>query len=94
MTPLLDIGLVAVCYAVGPVILARRLAHLPPLGVIGTALGLTAVAYVPIVVLSGPGESRSATAVGSVVALAVVCTALAFILFFALIAEIGPMRAA
>jgi drug/metabolite transporter (DMT)-like permease len=75
------------------VILGRRLAHLPPLGVIGTALRLTAVAYVPVVVLSGPGESPSATAIDSVVALAVVCTALAFILFFVLIAEIGPMRA-
>jgi len=30
---------------------------------------------------------------GSVIALAVVCTALAFLLFFQLIAEIGPVRA-
>ena len=29
----------------------------------------------------------------SVVGLAVVCTALAFVLFFALIAEVGPVRA-
>ena len=31
--------------------------------------------------------------IGSVVGLAVVCTALAFVVFFALIAEIGPVRA-
>jgi drug/metabolite transporter (DMT)-like permease len=31
--------------------------------------------------------------IGSVVALAVVCTAVAFVCFFALIAEIGPVRA-
>jgi drug/metabolite transporter (DMT)-like permease len=31
--------------------------------------------------------------IGSVAVLAVVCTALAFVLFFALIAEIGPVRA-
>jgi drug/metabolite transporter (DMT)-like permease len=30
--------------------------------------------------------------VGSVAVLAVVCTALAFLLFFALVAEIGPVR--
>ena len=92
-TSLIEVGLVAVCYAVGPVILARRLSDLPPLGVIGAALGLTAVAYLPIVIVSGAGERPSATAAGSVVALAVVCTALAFLLFFALIAEVGPMRA-
>jgi drug/metabolite transporter (DMT)-like permease len=32
-------------------------------------------------------------AVAAVIVLAVVCTALAFLLFFALIAEIGPVRA-
>jgi drug/metabolite transporter (DMT)-like permease len=36
---------------------------------------------------------RSAAVVGSVVGLAVVCTALAFVVFFALIGEIGPVRA-
>jgi len=35
----------------------------------------------------------SPSVVGSVAALAVVCTALAFVLFFALIGEIGPVRA-
>src|SRR5207249_4940536 len=43
-----EIGAVAVCYAVGPVILQRWLADLPPLGVIGASLGITALAYVPI----------------------------------------------
>src|SRR4051812_22251447 len=32
--PFVELGLVAVCYAVGPAILQRRLAHLPSLGVI------------------------------------------------------------
>lgn len=91
--PLLEVALVAICYAVGPVILDRWLADLPPVGVIGAALGLTALAYVPIVAFSNAGETPSATAAASVLALAVVCTALAFLLFFALITEIGPMRA-
>jgi drug/metabolite transporter (DMT)-like permease len=34
-----------------------------------------------------------ASVVGSIVGLAVVCTALAFVLFFELIAEAGPVRA-
>jgi drug/metabolite transporter (DMT)-like permease len=84
---------VAVCYAVGPVILQRYLADLPALGVIAASLGVTAVAYVPIAAFSLPDRMPSATVVGSVVGLAVVCTAVAFLLFFALIAEIGPVRA-
>jgi drug/metabolite transporter (DMT)-like permease len=91
--PFAEIGLVAVCYAVGPVILQRRLAHLPALGVIAASLALTAVAFAPIAAFSFPDELPSADVVGSVVTLAVVCTAAGFLLFFALIAEIGPARA-
>lgn len=87
-----QVALVAVCYAVGPVILQRWLSELPALGVITASLAVSAVAYLPIA-LASPGEPPSATAAGAVVALAVVCTALAFLLFFALIAEIGPVRA-
>ncbi len=90
---IVEIGAVAVCYAVGPVILQRWLADLPPLGVIGASLGVTALAYVPITALAGVGRAPSGAVVGSVLALAVVCTALAFLVFFALIAEIGPVRA-
>jgi drug/metabolite transporter (DMT)-like permease len=92
VVPILEVALVAVCYAVGPVILQRWLSELPALGVIAASLAVSAVAYLPIA-LASPGEAPSATAVGAVVALAVVCTALAFLLFFALIAEIGPVRA-
>jgi drug/metabolite transporter (DMT)-like permease len=91
--PLAAIGAVAVCYAVGPAILKRYLAGLPALGVIAASLGLTALAYVPIAAFSLPDEAPSAKVVWSVIALAVVCTAVAFVLFFALIAEIGPVRA-
>jgi drug/metabolite transporter (DMT)-like permease len=91
--PIAEVGLVALCYAVGPVILQRWLTGVPALGVIAASLAVTAVAYVPVVAFSRPQIDPSAAAVGSVVGLAVVCTALAFLLFFALIAEIGPVRA-
>lgn len=91
--PLFQVGLVAVCYAVGPLILQRYLSHLPTLGVIAASLALTALVYVPIAAFSVPSEMPSAAVLGSVVGLAVVCTALAFVVFFALIGEIGPVRA-
>jgi drug/metabolite transporter (DMT)-like permease len=91
--PLVEIGLVAVCYAVGPFILQRWLADLPALGVITLSLGVTALAYVPIAAFSLPQQVPSPKVLGSVLALAIVCTAVAFLVFFALIAEIGAVRA-
>jgi drug/metabolite transporter (DMT)-like permease len=90
---LAEIALVAVCYAVGPAILQRWLNDLPSLGVIAASLGLVALAYVPIAVFSFPTHVPRASVVASIVGLAVVCTALAFVLFFGLIAEAGPVRA-
>ncbi len=91
--PIAEVGLVALCYAVGPVILQRWLADLPPLGVIAASLGITTVVYLPIAAFSLPQELPSAEVIWSVLGLAVVCTAIAFLLFFALIEEIGPVRA-
>ena len=91
--PLSEVALVAVCYAVGPVILQRYLAELPALGVISASLAVTAIAFVPFALVSLPSETPSWSAIWSVVALAVVCTAIAFVLFFALIAEVGAVRA-
>ena len=91
--PLSEVALVAGCYAVGPVILQRYLADLPALGVISASLAVTALAFVPFGLASLPSEAPSWSAIWSVLALAVVCTAIAFVLFFALIAEVGPVRA-
>jgi drug/metabolite transporter (DMT)-like permease len=92
---LIAVGQVALCavgYAVGPVIIARRLSDFPALGVIAVALTLTAAGYAPYALTHLP-DSVSAESAASVLVLAVVCTAIAFLLFFALIAEVGPARA-
>src|SRR3989440_4421216 len=90
---LVEIALVAVCYAVGPIILARHLNGAPALGVVAASLALSAVAYAPLAAIRWPGSMPSAHVVESVVGLAVVCSAAAFLVFFALIAEVGPVRA-
>jgi drug/metabolite transporter (DMT)-like permease len=90
---LVEIALVAVGYAVGPIILVRSLSDRPPLGVVAASLALTAIVYAPFAAANWPSKVPSAHVVESVVGLAVVCTALAFLLFFALIAEVGPVRA-
>jgi drug/metabolite transporter (DMT)-like permease len=88
-----EVVVVAVCYAVGPAILIRALAGLPMLGLIAVSLAATALAYVPIAAFTLPTRTPRASVLASVATLAVVCTAVAFLLFFALIAEIGPVRA-
>jgi drug/metabolite transporter (DMT)-like permease len=88
---LLEMAVVAIGYAVAPVIMARRLADLPSIPVVASALLLTAIGYLPYAAFHWPG-SVGAKVAWSVVGLGVVCTALAFVLFFALIAAIGPAR--
>ena len=88
----LAIAVVAVCYAVGPIILTRWLSHLPGLGVITVSLLVTTLVYLPIGLAQAPAEWPSAKVSWSVVGLAVVCTAVAFVVFFELIAEVGPTR--
>lgn len=83
---------VAVCYSIGPIIASRRLTGVPALGVVTVSLGLTAVVYAPFA-LARPPRHVSGETVAALVALALVCTALAFVVFFALIADVGPTRA-
>ena len=58
---IVQVLLVAVCYAVGPVILQRWLSELPPLGVIAASLGVSALVYVPITAVAGPAMRRRPT---------------------------------
>lgn len=90
---LVEVAAVAVCYAVGPVILSRSLSGEPALGVVAASLALTMIVYAPFAAANWPASVPSVHVVESVLGLAVVCTALAFLIFFALIAEVGPVRA-
>lgn len=90
-----ELGVVVVGYAMGPAILARPLKGLPGIGIMASALTITALAYVPVVLIADgmPSTMPSGDVVSSVLTLAVVCTAAAFMLLFALVNEVGPVRA-
>lgn len=85
---------VVVGYAIGPAIQSRWMSDLPSIGVVALALGIAAVANVPIVLLLGgfPAAWPSTPTIVSIVLLGAVCSALALVLMFALIDEVGPMR--
>ena len=84
--------IVSLCYAIGPIIIDRKLKGVPAIGVITASLILATLIYLPFAPFLLP-EAFVAKAVFSVVGLGVLCTAGAFIVFFALIAEVGPARA-
>lgn len=79
-------------YALGPIIVARKLTEVPALAAISMAVLINAIIYAPFAVFTWPTSSVSAITWTSVAALGLICTAIAFILFFALVAEVGPAR--
>ena len=83
---------VALCYAIGPIIVDRKLKDVPAIGVVTASLIVAALLYAPFAPMVWP-EHIPASAAWSVVGLGVLCTAAAFLVFFALIGEAGPARA-
>lgn len=79
-------------YSIGPIIVDRRLQGVPSLAVIAVALTINAVIYAPFAWVTRPTEPVPASAWLAVALLGALCTAAAFIIFFALIAEVGPSR--
>jgi drug/metabolite transporter (DMT)-like permease len=92
LVPLIEVFVVVLGYTTGPMVLSRSLSDLPSLSVIAVSLTIAALVYAPFAASELPTHVR-ADVVLSVVGLGVVCTALAFLIFFALIAEVGPVRA-
>jgi drug/metabolite transporter (DMT)-like permease len=88
-----EVGLVTLGYAIGPRIIARKLSQAPSMGVVAASLVLTALVYAPLGLTHLPAGMPNLPVIASVLGLGVICTALAFLLFFALIAEAGPIRA-
>ncbi|WP_433058217.1 DMT family transporter [Dactylosporangium sp. CS-033363] len=93
--PLLELVGVVVCYAAGPLIIERWLSEVPRYGVAAASLVIGAVLFAPVSVPKLPDLARHVTTGPALaaLALAVICTALAFVLFFALVAEVGGVRA-
>ncbi len=89
----IEVLLVCVGYATAPFIVARKLGAVPTLGVVAVSVAAVALVMTPLAWSSRPADLPPATTVWAVLGLAVVCTGIAFVVFFALIDEIGPARA-
>jgi drug/metabolite transporter (DMT)-like permease len=93
LVPVLEVLGTALGYSIGPLIANRKLADLPTVAVNAFCLGLAAVLYAPFAALTWPAHAPSLQVLGSLLGLGVICTAAAFLVFFRLIAEVGPARA-
>jgi drug/metabolite transporter (DMT)-like permease len=80
-------------YAVGPMVVKHRLSQADPLGPVTAALGIAALMLLPFGIADMPSSAPSGGAIASLVVLGLVCSALGFLVFFRLIAEVGPSRA-
>jgi drug/metabolite transporter (DMT)-like permease len=88
-----EMAVVVLGYSIGPIVVARRLRNVPAMGVVAASLVLTALGYAPFAIVQFPRTMPSAQVVVAVAVLGVLCTAVAFVIFFKLIADVGPVRA-
>ena len=81
-------------YAIGPFILKRHLLDLDPRAAVGASLAVASVLLLPVAITTMPAHVPGAGPLAAVAVLGLFCTALAFVVYNALIAETGTTRAA
>jgi drug/metabolite transporter (DMT)-like permease len=86
--------LATLSYAGGVLTVKRAFATTPPIGVAAATLALNSLALAPLTALHLPAQPPSAGTVASIAGLGLLCSAAAFVAYFALIAEAGASRAA
>jgi drug/metabolite transporter (DMT)-like permease len=85
--------LAATGYAAAALLVKRPVvASLPRLGVVTTECAVAAVALLPLAATRLPGKVPSMEVIVSLIILGLICTALAYLTFFALVAEVGASR--
>jgi drug/metabolite transporter (DMT)-like permease len=83
-------------YAIAPAVIAYKIGFVPTTGVISLSMVFVVIAYSVPAVIQLPQEITNVPSLDSWLALlglGAICSALAFVLFFALIKEIGAPRA-
>lgn len=93
VVPVLAILLACFCYGLAASYLKRYLSQVKPLVIASGSQFFTALVLLPFVLMNLPQTMPSAPAIASALVLAFVCTGLAYVLYFDLIAKIGVSRA-
>lgn len=83
----------AVCYAVGMALVRRWMSGVDPIALTAATMATAAVILLPAGLVDLPAQPPGGAAAAALAALAVACTAGAFVLYNRLIADVGPQRA-
>ena len=89
---IIQLTIVSFGYAAAPAMAARKLAHVSTFGVIALSVAIVAVLYLIPGISSWPSYTPTAKSIVSVFVLGIICTALAFIVFFTLLDRMGAVR--
>ncbi len=92
LLPLIACLSACLSYAVSANITKRKLSHVPPKVLAASTMLVAGLLLVPFGIITWPETMPSLTAWSAVVAVAVISTALAYLIFFELIKNIGPTR--
>jgi drug/metabolite transporter (DMT)-like permease len=84
--------LASILYAYAVLMITANLPGVDGIAINGVAMGITCIFYTPIAIAVWPSNPVSAQAITALVALGVFSTAIAFMLFFIVIVEIGAAR--
>jgi drug/metabolite transporter (DMT)-like permease len=83
----------AACYALGGFVVKMRYGRLTSMQTSFVSLSVASLLTLPLAIATAPSDTPGLGAVAALVALGAVGTALAFVLFYKLIAEVGAGRA-
>jgi len=89
----LMILLAALGYAVGGLFLKHHLGDMPPLGLAASTMIVATLILLPVAVFELPSATPSLEATASLLVLGAGGTGIAFVIFYTLIATVGPSRA-
>ncbi len=80
-------------YGVGAWIVKRRVHDIEPVAMVGVTAATASVLTAPLAALDLPSRVPGWEAIGSLLALGVLCTGAAFVIFYSLVSSDGPAKA-
>jgi len=83
----------AMLYAYAVNMITKKLPGVSGIALNGVAMAITAIFFAPFAYAQWPTSAIPTNAVWSIIGLGVLCTALAFVIFFTVMTDIGPARA-
>lgn len=83
----------ACCYGLSSIYMKKRAAGARPLAVAGWSQIFAGIVLVPVLPFAPPSGAVTPLIVANVLALSLVCSSIAYLLYYRLIADVGPTRA-